>query len=113
MDRRLFVDQLCNRHQRVVLDWGFPPVCISWVEELRQLDVKLFWFDGDLAQARKSFIQRDGTSRIADFEQQILDIKTAEYPSSLNCPVVRVLDSDGVFSDPIDIERSIFGDINE
>jgi hypothetical protein len=113
LDRKLFVDKLRSMHQRVVLDWGFPPICISWVQELRQSDVKLFWFDGDIPQARQSFMQREGTARIADFEQQVLEIQTAKYPFSLNCPVMHVLDSDGLFSDPINIEGRIFTEINE
>jgi hypothetical protein len=105
--RRTFIARLCQCHNRVVLDWGFPVHCFSWVKELRDCGVRLIWFDGDIDRARQEFVKRGGIDP-ARFDEQVAAIKTAGYPTSLDCLIVRALTASGVFPDPRKIERSIF-----
>ena len=105
--RRTFIAQLCQWHNRVTLDWGFPVHCVSWVKELQDCGVRLIWFDGDIDRARQEFVQRGGIDT-ARFDEQVAAIKTAGYPASLDCFIVRVLAASGVFLDPSEIECSIF-----
>jgi len=106
-NRSDFLALLRKLHDRVVLDWGFPPTCYSWIEELRSQGVKLIWFDGDFAAARKGFEDRGGISP-KDFTEQIEAIKKAGYPASLDCVVVPALSADGFFEAPADIEGKVF-----
>lgn len=106
-DRKAFVEQLRQRHDRVVLDWGFPVSCISWVTQLRDQGVQLVWFDGDANRAREAVVRRGGTVW-EGFHQQIRDIKRAGYPGPLNCLVVPALPYNGVFLNHHQIESLFF-----
>jgi hypothetical protein len=107
--RSAFVLELKKLHARVALDWGFPPSCISWVDELQSSGVLLIWFDGDIPAARKSFQQR-GSSKgdVRNFDVQVDAIKAARLPGVLNCLVVPSLDSNGKFLDQTHIEQIVF-----
>ncbi len=45
--RANFVAQLKGRHDRIALDWGFPPQAMPQVRELLALGVRCVWFVGD------------------------------------------------------------------
>jgi hypothetical protein len=106
-DRRAFVEELRQYHDRVVLDWGFPVSCASWVAELRDQGVQLVWLDCDTNRARDAVVRRGGTDWIA-FYQQVKQIQQAGYPDQLNCLVVPVLASSGSFLNPHQIESIVF-----
>jgi len=72
-----------------------------------------FWFDADISQACKQFIQRDGSMRRPEFDGKVIAIQEAGYPSLLHCPILQVLDSNGPFSRFLDIEKAVFAQINE
>jgi hypothetical protein len=105
-DRSTFLSHVRQFQERVVLDWGFPVSCVSWVEELRECGAKLVWFDGDIARAREIFVQRGGIA--ATFEKQVADIHRAGYPASLGCLVVPALSDTGVFLEQHQVESTIF-----
>lgn len=77
-----FVAQLRKHHQRVVLDWGFPPECQPWVDELRSQGVRLIWFEGDMGCPRRKFIER-GRGMPEDFDRPVEKVQRAGYPHSL------------------------------
>lgn len=106
-DRSDFLALLRKYHDRVVLDWGFPPTHYSWIKELTNQGVELIWFDGDFAAAQRVFEGRGGIS-LKRFTEQIEAIKKASYPASLNCVIVPALSADGVFEALADIERRLF-----
>ena len=106
-DRKAFVAQVLKYHDRIALDWGFPVFCLSWVEELRTQGVRLIWFDGDIASARREFVKRGGIE-VMNFDAQVTAIQNAGYPSSLNCVVVPALSGSGGFLNPREIEKAVF-----
>ncbi|MGB8409122.1 MAG: hypothetical protein WCE58_04340 [Gallionella sp.] len=95
--RSEFVKHLRSRYKRVVLDWGFPQSCLSWVQELQSQDVHVVWFTGNISQARKAFIARSGSDSAINFDNQVSDISSMSLPESLNCTVIPALSNDGVF----------------
>jgi len=104
--RPAFVAFLRQEHPRVVLDWGFPPSCIARVNELRSCGVRLVWFEGDVALARKLFIKRGGPKgSIEGFGKQVEAIKAANFPAALNCVVVPALSAKESFLDREEVER--------
>ncbi len=107
--RPAFVEQLRQSHHRVVLDWGFPVVCLPWVNELQAQDVKVVWFSGDLRCARNTFAARGGIP-IGAFETQVKAIQEAGLPGPLNCIVVDALADSGTFLEPHEIEHAVFGE---
>ena len=106
-DRAAFVARLRQKHDRVVLDWGFPVRCLSWLKELQAQNVQLIWFNGDVNRARKNFVQRGG-SDVANFDTQVRQIQQAGYPDSLKCVVVPALSAGGDFLDRHQIESIVF-----
>jgi hypothetical protein len=54
-----FVQALQQLGSPIALDWGFPPSCLSVVKALKLAGFELWWFDGDPAAARQSFITRN------------------------------------------------------
>lgn len=106
-DRTAFVAQLRQHHDRVVLDWGFPPRCFPWVRQLTDQGVKLIWIDGAVSRAREEFQKRGGID-MRHFDTQVEAIKQAGYPHTLNCLVVPGLSASGDFLEPVQIERVIF-----
>jgi hypothetical protein len=108
-DRHDFVKRLRERHDRTVLDWGFPVRCLSWVDELRTCGVRLVWFSGDIARAREEFKKRDDRkSSVDNFNKQVTAIQREGYPASLDCLIVPALSPGGVFLDQHQIENIIF-----
>lgn len=106
-DRRAFIDQIRQNHDRVVLDWGFPVSYVSWVQELRDQGVRLVWFEGDVDRAREAFVRRGGTDW-KRFYEQVKAIKRAGYPDALNCLVIPALSATGVFLDRLQVVSMIF-----
>jgi hypothetical protein len=106
-DRKAFVVQLRQNHDRVVLDWGFPVGYLPWVEQLQDQNVRLIWFDGDVNRARERFVQRGGIEG-SQFDKQIREIQQAGYPDALRCLVVPALSASGEFMDRHQIERFVF-----
>jgi hypothetical protein len=101
------VQQIRQSHDRVVLDWGFRVSYVSWVEQLRDQDVRLIWFDGDADRAREAFVRRGG-SDATSFDRQVVDIQQAGYPESLRCSVVPAMSASGIFLNQHEIERIVF-----
>ncbi len=102
-DRATFVDLLGREHDRVALDWGFPPHCLGMVEELLSSGVRLVWFTAsNVCDARIKFIERGGNP-IA-FEQQMKAIQEAGLPRGLSSDskIVETIDRCGQF---IELER--------
>src|SRR5205085_10427350 len=83
-DRAAFLTQVRQHHDRVVLDWGFPISCLSWVKELQADGVQLIWFDGDVGRSRQVFAQRGGIA-VTHFDNQVGAIQNAGFPGSLQC----------------------------
>lgn len=106
--RYAFVTQLRQYHDRIVLDWGFPVSYLTWVKELQKEGVRLIWFAGDLARARKVFISRGGNKELEIFDQQVTSIQEANYPIPLDCVIVNSLPSSGTFLDLSQIVRMLF-----
>jgi hypothetical protein len=104
-----FVTQLRTRHRRIVLDWGFPPLLMQWVDELLTIGVRLVWFAADVHKARTLFIQRGGQP-VTDFDAQVQAILEAGLPASLQCLKVQGLDFAGIPRDPSEIFLDVFGD---
>ena len=102
-----FVAMLRRHHDRTALDWGFPPECLPWVNQLQAQGVRLIWFSGDLDCARRVFEQRGGIDPHR-FDDQIRKIRDAEFPELLDCVVVEALPASGVFLDMTQIERIVF-----
>ena len=95
--RSAFLTELQNRHERIVLDWGFPPSAIEIVEEIRIGGATVVWFDGSIAQARKKFVERGGID-VSKFDAQVKAIQQADLPLKLTCVIVNVLSRGGGFS---------------
>jgi hypothetical protein len=72
-DRNGFVSKLLERSDNVVIDWNYPPneTCIALVLELRRLGCEMWWFDGDRAAARKSYLGRGYNVCEAAYERQV------------------------------------------
>jgi hypothetical protein len=105
--RANFVAQLKERHDRIALDWGFPPQAMPQVRELLALGVRCVWFAGNVATARKLFIERSGIP-VADFDIQVRRIEEAGLPEALECTRVEALTRAGTLRAPSAILREIF-----
>jgi hypothetical protein len=109
VDRRAFVARLRQQYDRVVLDWGFPIGSLSWVKELQSCDVKLVWFDGDIARARETFVKRKEKGGVQNFNKQVMEIREAGFPSTLqDYALVPSLSGTGKFLIASEIESKIF-----
>ena len=60
----------------LVLNWGFPPECLSVVALLKREGVSIWWFDAVHADARRAFIKQ-GDVPLECFDQQINKIVCA------------------------------------
>src|SRR6266568_3336978 len=69
--------EACKRTGNVVIDWGFPVRCISFVQGLTSHGVKVLWFDGDVEEAKRVFIGR-GTVCVEAFERQMSDLTSTD-----------------------------------
>ncbi len=94
----------------VVLDWGFPPECLSVVAMLKSEGLSIWWFNADHAAARRAFIKRGGVP-LGCFDQQITKIKCAwpniEALSELQ--IITTLGPDDKRLSPEEIFRRIQG----
>jgi hypothetical protein len=106
-----FVKALRDHHSRVALDWGFPPRCIQWVEELQAAGARLVWLTGDVAHARIIYVQRGGLDE-RDFDNQVRDIASARYPELLHAKVVAALTPEGTLRNLDDLVGEIFAEEN-
>lgn len=91
---REFVAQLRSIHQKVAIDWGFPVNSDVRVSELQAVGVRLIWFTGDFAHARKLYDERGGLA-LAAFDKQLRDIRARGYPKGLGAVVVTTLTRGG------------------
>ena len=103
----VFISQIKQYHPRVALDWGFPVHCLPVVRELQHQRVRLLWFQADVSQARKVFVERGGIA-LSNFDKQVADIGKAGYPKTLACEVVETLSNGGTFLDLEKITDMIF-----
>jgi hypothetical protein len=106
--RTTFVAQLKGLHQRIALDWGFPPHAVSLVHELLAMGVRLVWFAADIAQARRLFEERGGI-QVTEFDDQVRAIQNAGLPHPLPCVTVEGLTEAGELREPSEIFREVFG----
>jgi hypothetical protein len=83
--------EACKRVGNVVLDWGFPVRCISFVQGLASYGVKVLWFDGDVEEAKRVFTER-GTVCLDAFEQQVSSLISTNVPHAIGAKVLRVLE---------------------
>jgi len=93
--RGRFVRAVAAAHSdRVILDWGFPPTCQSWIKELSGAGVIVCWLFADEALARAAFLKRSPND-ISSFEEQMQLIRAAELPNGLDAINVEALNSSG------------------
>jgi len=104
--RTNFVARLNEFHERIALDWGFPPTAMPWVHELIATGVRLVWFGADVEKARRLFLQRGGIP-VANFDNQVLGIQHAGLPNALQCVKVEALTDAGALRDPSEILREV------
>jgi hypothetical protein len=71
-----FITDLKKLGKPVVINWGFPPICLNVVAALKAVHISLWWFDGNRAAAREAFIQR-GTVPPECFKRQMDSIEKA------------------------------------
>ena len=76
------------------------------VGELQACGVRLIWFGGDIACARKAFKARGGRD-VGCFDEQVANIQKARFPDSLDCVIVLALSSSGEYLDPRQIESLV------
>lgn len=69
-----FVKFLQGCEQSVVCDWGFPVQFSGTIERLHAHGMETWWFDGDDAAARESFLKR-GRGSAAAFDKQLAEIR--------------------------------------
>jgi hypothetical protein len=65
-----FILALRSEDQPIVIDWGFPPALLTLVSCFAANGMTPWWFDGDHAAARESFLHR-GTGPIENFNTQM------------------------------------------
>lgn len=82
--RANFVARFTLLHERIALDWGFPPHAVSLVHELLATGVRLVWFTADIDHARKLFEDRGGID-VTHFDTQVRSIQRAGLPNPLQC----------------------------
>lgn len=94
-DRAVFVCKLRRQHPAgVVLDWGFPPKCLPWIEELEFAGVQCVWLTGDRKRLRERFIMRGGIP-VHCFDGQLAAIEVAGLPGNRAWPTIVTLDAAG------------------
>jgi hypothetical protein len=106
----LFTDVLCQQSHAVVIDWGFPPYCLSVVSALQRHGVEAWWFDGDKRAAQQSFIQR-GTVPIQCFEIQMRAIKQewSNIKTLFGPRMINTIGRGPVYMAPEDVSKLILG----
>jgi hypothetical protein len=96
----------------VVLDWGFPPRFLPLVRSLHDAGVAAWWFDGDRAAARASFVRR-GTVPVEALDQQMqrLDAAWPGISEFYGARVVNVVSPGGIYLPPEKISALMFGPV--
>jgi hypothetical protein len=86
----------------VAVDWGFPPHLYPWVQAAKDAGVSVWWFDGDRAAARESFIQRD-TVPVAALDVQMASIANywPNIEPILGPSIIEAIKPDGSY-EPLD-----------
>jgi hypothetical protein len=104
-----FVSALRQLDRPAVLDWGFPPSWLPLVRALHDAGVTAWWFDGDRAAARDTFIQR-GTVTIDALDQQMALIvqRWPELATFYGDRMLEVVAPNGNFMTPEDLFARIF-----
>jgi len=102
-----FVSELRRRYQNVVIDWGFPVHCTSIVNAFRDSGVQLIWFSGDIACARRLFVNRGGLDP-QTFDIQVAQIAESRLPNGLEAIVVDALTKDGKVRPMKELYKGIF-----
>jgi hypothetical protein len=93
---------------RVVLDWGFPPHRIDFVEELKEIGVALWWFDADHGRAREEVIGlRAGSQAALDIQMPAIQERSDHLRELFHPNIILVLDSAGRRMDSNDIWQAI------
>ncbi|TMC49240.1 MAG: hypothetical protein E6J14_09245 [Chloroflexi bacterium] len=104
-----FCDALRALGERVVLDWGFPVVCLPVIRAIHAAGVTAWWFDGDRAAARKAFIERR-TASVNDLDRQMAAIARheAELAIFYEDRLIYAVAEDGTFAPPLVVFQTIF-----
>lgn len=105
--RTEFVDQLRASHERVALDWGFPPNLLQWVLELQGAGARVIWFSGDVAAARIIYQERDDRP-VEWFDNQVAAIQRSGLPQPLDARIVNTLNDHGALRSLNDIIEDVF-----
>lgn len=71
-DARPFIAELHRRDQPAVLNWSFPLDSLAFVGMLKHAGLTLWWFDADVAAARREHIRNGRDTRA--FDVQVADI---------------------------------------
>ena len=74
-DIESFVAAIRAHPSSVVLDWGFPPSCLHLVQRLKDVGLRMFWFEGDRLATRYYFVRR-GTVPVSAFDSQYAQISS-------------------------------------
>jgi hypothetical protein len=109
--RSEFVALIRNLHDRVALDWGFPPAYLSWAHELSACSVKPIWFGGDRAQVRANYTNRalrTGRGTAVELDRQLCAIDDAALPGDNGFLVIERLSVDGAFLSNTEVLSRIF-----
>ena len=89
----------------------FPPSAFQWIQRIKRLDIPIWWFDGDHAAARASFIRR-GTEQVASFDRYIAELRQhwTQIEPLIKDSTIRVINADGSRLPPEAIFSLMFGD---
>ncbi len=106
-DRTKFVAELRRWHDRVAIEWGFPPRCHPMVAELSAAGVNLVWFQANIVRAREAFVMRGGMDGRL-FDEQVGQLQRARLPEGLDARVIETLDHTGAFKAAHSIAEEVF-----
>lgn len=108
-DPSLFISTLRDLRCPVILEMGYPPVCLPIVEALHRAGLTAWWFDGDRAAARRHFIKRNTVS------VEALDIQMARIAEAwpvlaefYGSRILHVVAEDGSFTAPATVFGNMF-----
>lgn len=114
LDGEAFVHQLRSLAPRVVLEWGYPVEFLPRLQAIQRGGVPTWWFDGDRAAARASYIRPRGDAEVtvAAFEKQLAAIERT-WPALKEFyegRIVHTLRADGSFVNPERVMARLFPD---
>lgn len=106
-----FLALLEKNDRPLALDWGFPPGQFPVVQRIKDIGVKLIWFDGDRLSARNLFKGGNSIS-VEQFDKQFAAI--SEYWGRIEDifgnNIIKVIQSDGTLFSENTIYTQIFGE---